>query len=85
MSLTSSIKLPETGIESWVKSLAEAHGVTSDPDAISLMALKLSSLSGDDIELDATERLLINLCRKGVLSIDDGLRLISIHLTEKRA
>lgn len=85
MALTSRIELPETGIEAWVKSLALMHGLTSDPDALSLMAHKLTSLSGDDIEISATERRLIKLYRKGVLSKEECLCLVSRNFREKKA
>lgn len=85
MALTNSIELPEKDIAAWIQSLAESHGITGDHDALSRFAYKLTELSGDDIEISATERRLVRLFRKNVLSTSDCMTLILMNMREKKS
>jgi prefoldin subunit 5 len=67
-----------------VRRLAEAHNVTAELDVISHMAGSIARLTGDIVELDNVEQLLVNLKRKGVLSKSEMLTLQGIYLQEKR-
>lgn len=67
-----------------VRKLAEIHHVTAERDGISRMAVAITGLAGDVIELDGVEQLLVNLKRKGVLSKSETLALQGGYLQEKR-
>lgn len=67
-----------------IRKLAKKHKVTEERDAVSRMAVNITRLAGDMIELDGTERLLVNLKKKGVLSKAETLALQGQHLQEKR-
>ncbi|SDI51710.1 hypothetical protein SAMN05216588_11877 [Pseudomonas flavescens] len=67
-----------------VRKLAREHKITAERDAVSLMAVNITRLAGDRVELDGIERLLVNLKKKGVLSKAETLALQGRHLQEKR-
>lgn len=71
-------------VESQVRRLAEAHKVTAEPDGMSRMAVTITRLAGDSVELDGVERLLVNLKKKGVLNKAEILALQGRYLQEKR-
>jgi len=77
-------KTTADSVESQVRRLAKAHKVTAELDDLSRMAVVISQLSGDDIELDDVEQLLVNLKKKGVLSTPEVLTLQGRYLEEKR-
>lgn len=66
-----------------VRQLAVAHGVTYAATSADALAGAITRLSGDDIELDATELLLIALHRAGHLTNAESLRLQHGHLTSR--
>lgn len=51
-------------VASQVRKLARDHKVTADPDGMSRMAVSITRLAGDDVELDGVEQLLVNLKKK---------------------
>ncbi len=71
-------------VASQVRRLAKAHKVTAEPDSMSRMAVTITCLAGDVVELDGVEQLLVNLKRKGVLSKSEILALQGRYLQEKR-
>jgi hypothetical protein len=74
----------DVSIASKVRRLAEAHHVTAERDSISRMAVAITGLAGDVVELDSVEQLLVNLKRKGILSKSETLALQGSYLQEKR-
>lgn len=66
-----------------VRQLARAHKVTAERDSVSLMASRITALSGDSVVLDTIEQLLVNLKRKGVVSTSDLLAMQVRYLKEK--
>jgi hypothetical protein len=68
-----------------VRKLAKEHMVTADPDGMSRMAVLITRMAGDDIELDCIEQLLVNLKKKGVLSESEILALQGRYLQERRS
>ncbi|QHG65980.1 hypothetical protein [Pseudomonas putida] len=67
-----------------VRKLAKMHNVTAERDGVSGMAVTISRLAGDIINLDVIEQLLVNLKRKGVLSKVEIMALQGRYLAEKR-
>ncbi|EZP30939.1 hypothetical protein [Pseudomonas sp. RIT288] len=67
-----------------VRVLAKAHKVTADGDNLSCMAVTITRLAGDVVELDGVEQLFVNLKRKGVLSKTEIMALQGRYLQEKR-
>jgi len=67
-----------------VRRLAKAHNVTAELDGMSRMAVTITRMAGDVVELDGIEQLLVNLKRKGVLSKSEILVLQGEYLQEKR-
>ncbi|WP_426136447.1 hypothetical protein [Pseudomonas sp. PWP3-1b2] len=74
----------EVSIANQVRKMARAHHVTAERDGISRMAVAITGLAGDVVELDGVEQLLVNLKRKGVLSKSETLALQGSYLQEKR-
>lgn len=77
-------KTATVSIASQVRKLAKAHKITAERDRMSRMAATITLLSGDLIELDGVEQLLVNLKKKGVLSKTETLALQGSYLQEKR-
>lgn len=71
-------------VASQVRKLAKAHKVTAECDGMSRMAVTITRLAGDLVELDSVEQLLVNLKKKGVLSKTETLALQGRYLQEKR-
>jgi hypothetical protein len=72
-------------VASQIRKLAQDHEVTADLDGTSRMAVIITRMTGDVVELDGIEQLLVNLKRKGVLSKSEILALQGRYLQEKRA
>ncbi|MCE6977578.1 hypothetical protein EI534_09285 [Pseudomonas frederiksbergensis] len=72
-------------VASQVRKLAKENKVTAGRDGMSRMAVSITRLAGDVVELDAIEQLLVNLKRKGVLSKSEILALQGRYLQERRA
>ncbi|SEM60271.1 hypothetical protein SAMN04487857_103146 [Pseudomonas sp. ok272] len=68
-----------------VRQLAKDHMVTADPDDMSRMAVTITRMAGDVVELDGVEQLLVNLKKKGVLSKLETLVLQGRYLQERRS
>ena len=67
-----------------VRKLAREHKVTAERDSLSCMAVTITRLAGDAVELDGIEQLLVNLKRKGVLNKAEIMALQGRYLQEKR-
>ena len=72
-------------VASQVRKLAKDHHITADPDGMSRMAVTITRMAGDIVELDGIEQLLVNLKKKGVLSKTETLALQGRYLQERRA
>ncbi|KPG85155.1 hypothetical protein [Pseudomonas sp. RIT-PI-o] len=71
-------------VASEVRKLAEKHRVGTERDGVSRMAVTITRLAGDTVELDSVEQLLVNLKRKGVLNKAEIMALQGRYLQEKR-
>ena len=67
-----------------VQELAKTHHITAEPDGMSRMAVAITRLADDIVELDVIEQLLVNLKKKGVLTKAETLKLQGGYLQEKR-
>ncbi|HEX4549835.1 hypothetical protein [Pseudomonas sp.] len=67
-----------------VRKLAKKHHITAERDSLSCMAVTITRLAGDAIELDNIEQLLVNLKRKGILNKSEIMVLQGRYLQEKR-
>lgn len=74
--------LPKNNIKEWAHRIAHEHNISDQPDSYSRMALKISSLSGDDVVIDETGTLLMNMFRAGLITQKDLLQLAFVHLRE---
>lgn len=72
-------------VASQVRKLAKDQRVTADPDGMSLIAVTITRMAGDVVELDDIEQLLVNLKKKGVLSKSEILALQGRYLQERRS
>jgi len=72
-------------VASQVRKLAKDNKVTAERDDMSRMALSITRLAGDVVELDGIEQLLVNLKKKGVLSKAEILALQWRYLQERRS
>ncbi|MBC8997301.1 hypothetical protein IAI51_12255 [Pseudomonas sp. N40(2020)] len=71
-------------VASEVRQLAKEHEITADRDSLSHMAVTITRLAGDVVELDSVEQMLVNLKRKGVLSKTELMAFQGRYLQEKR-
>ncbi|AYN11768.1 hypothetical protein [Pseudomonas putida] len=78
------MKIPNGGVADFVEKLAAQHGVTGEMDRIDRMASTFTRLSGDDVELDRIERLLVSLGRKGILDLEDIFALEEQYLDHEK-
>ncbi|VVP67904.1 hypothetical protein PS918_00649 [Pseudomonas fluorescens] len=74
----------DVSVASQIRRLARDNKVTAEADGMSRMAVTITRLAGDAVELDGIEQLLVNLKRKGVLSKSQILTLQGRYLQEKR-
>ena len=58
--------------------------VSCEPDKYGKMALKITNLAGYDLIVGATETLIMNLYKRGILTKGDAISLVSMHLREAR-
>lgn len=71
-------------VASYVHKLAEDHKITDYRDGISRMAVAITGLADDAVELDDVEQLMVNLKRKGVLTKSEILHLQARYFREQR-
>lgn len=75
---------PTDSVATRIRRLAEAHHVKAESDDISHMAVTITRLTSEAVELDEVERLLVNLKKVGVLSKSEILILQGEYLQERR-
>ena len=63
-----------------IHALAEQHKVTYKQTATDVLADHITRLSGDDVALDETQLLLLELRRAGHISSPDAMRLLGAYL-----
>ncbi|WP_230384453.1 hypothetical protein [Pseudomonas putida] len=78
------MEIPKSGIAEFVEKLAAEHGVTGEMDRIDRIASTFTRLSGDDVELDRIERLLVSLGRKGILDQEEVFLLVEQYLDHEK-
>lgn len=78
------MRTSEISVANRVRRLAQSQNVTAEPDDISRMAVAITRLAGDEVQLDNIQQLLVNLKRKGVLSKSEALTIQGEYLQEKR-
>lgn len=78
------ITIPTNNVAAFVRQLAERHDVTYVETAADKIAHVVTRLSGDDIEVDGIEDLVVALCRRGVITTRQSLELIGTHVRERR-
>ncbi|CAI1753506.1 Uncharacterised protein [Serratia proteamaculans] len=71
-------------VAGYVHKLAEDHNITAYRDGMSRMAVAITGLADDAVELDDVEQLMVNLRRKGVLTKSEILELQGRYFREKR-
>lgn len=76
--------LPEQNIAQFVDAQVTARGL-SEFSSLNAFAQAISSLLGDDVELDKTGRQLAALHKAGVIDGAQMARLLTLHLREIRA
>jgi len=77
-------KTAKISVANQVRRLAQSHNVTAERDGFSRMAVAITRLAGDDVQLDSIEQLLVNLKRKGILSKSEALSFQDEYLQEKK-
>ena len=77
--------IPTKGVGEHIRKLAAQHNVAYAMTAGDEMACAITRLSGDEIEMDEVELLLIALERAGVVASEDVLPLHLSYLREKFA
>ena len=71
-------------VASYVQQLANDNNVTANRDGMSRVAVAITALADDSVELDNVEQLLVNLKKKGVLSKSEILQLQRRYLREQK-
>ena len=77
--------IPAKGVGEHIRKLAAHHNVAYTKTVGDEMACAITRLSGDEVEMDEVELLLIALERAGVVSSEDVLSLHVSYLREKFA
>ncbi|ECS6015188.1 TPA: hypothetical protein ACH1J1_003873 [Klebsiella pneumoniae] len=71
-------------VASYVQQLANDNNVTANRDGMSRVAVAITALADDSVELDNVEQLLVNLKKKGVLSKSEILQLQGRYFREQK-
>lgn len=71
------------GVASWADDMAHQHGLTSEPEPIDTFVDAVSRLSGAEVRLDTTERLLVAIERVGLVTGRQGVLLHAAYLRQK--
>lgn len=78
-------EINENSAETEIRALAAKHGITAERDGVDIYCEIVSSLAGDDIQLDEVEQLVVNIGRAKVM---DGVKLsimLGDYLRERRS
>ena len=84
MSLKNLEQIKPENVEAYIRSLAEQHGITSEKNAISLMAEKISELSDAEVQMDDVKQMLINLARAKKIEKRDAFQLLALYLRHQK-
>lgn len=77
-------KLPTKGVRKFIEKLATAHGIQYQRTGLDDFAGSVTRLAGDEIELDATEKLLIALKKRDLISGRQLARLMTNYMREAK-
>lgn len=69
-------------VSTFVRALAFKHGVSAQVTQLDRLAYVVTRLSGDEVELDETERLLVALCREDIVTDRFVTSALSRHFRE---
>ena len=75
--------LPVRYVMQYVERFAAAHQVTFERTRLDDWAEAVTRVAGDDVQLDGTEKLLVALKKKGLISGRQAARLVSNHGKER--
>lgn len=70
-------------VADYICQLAKNNNVMTKHDGMSRMAVTMTALADDSVELDNVEQLLVNLKKKGILSKSEILQLQGCYFREK--
>lgn len=76
-------RLPRQGVRRFVERLAQVHGVEYRRTGLDDFAEAVTRLSGDDVKLDHTGKLLVALRKKNVINGRQLARLATNYMTEE--
>lgn len=76
-------QVPTSGLRTHIVALAKRHGVTYTKTTCDQLAEAITNLSGDDVEMDDVELLLIALERAGIVPSEQVVPLHVNYLREK--
>ncbi len=74
--------LPVKGVRKFIEHLAAAHGVKYKRTSLDDFAESVTRLAGDEIELDYTEKLLVALKKKDLITARQLARLMTNYMEE---
>ena len=77
------LNIPTTGLRTYIHSLAKVHGVAYVKTNGDAWAETVTKLSGDEVETDDVDFLLVALKRAGVINSTDMVLLLVNYLREK--
>lgn len=75
--------LPEQDVRQYVERFAAAHQVAFERTRLDNWAEAVTRAAGDDVVLDITEKLLVALKKRGLISGRQAARLVSNHGKER--
>jgi hypothetical protein len=75
-------KIPKTGLRSYVASLAIKHNIQAETSNSSRLARIITTLSGDDVTPDETERLIIGLRKAKIIDNKTMVKILGNYLDE---
>ena len=78
-------RLPKHGVREFVERLAQAHGVQYRRTGLDDFAEAVTRLSGDDVKLDHTGKLLVALKKPHVINGRQLARLVTNYMTEEES
>lgn len=75
-------EIPSYNVSGFIKKIAELHGVKYKRTGLDDFAESVTRLAGDDIELDLTEKLLVELRKKEIINGPQLARLMTNYIKE---
>jgi hypothetical protein len=80
--MTSEIKVPKIRVAEYVADVARRHGVSYIRTSNDALADRITQLSGDEVETDVTEDLIVSLRRSKVINGTQMVELLGNHMEE---